>query len=99
MNIKDKRQQTPLHYVVEKQEHTLFKALLKCPNVDVFKLDSDLLRPKQQTVIFSSFYKILLRREKLHCMKLFQKALRTDYIDYAAVLAAAGRDPSSLLGP
>ena len=74
----------------------MFKHLLECKTLNVFKEDEELARPRQYTVIFSSFYKILYKREKLAMLRAFQQSLVDDYIDFSTVVQSQQRVPQAL---
>jgi len=46
LNLKDKKGMSPLHYAVEKQDHSMFMYLLKDANLDIWLLDEEYLRAK-----------------------------------------------------
>lgn len=75
MNMRDKRGITPLHYSIEKQDYDMFQCLLNDPYIDPFQVDSDFIKPRKLTVIFSAFHKILYSREKIFMRKKFIKDL------------------------
>ena len=60
LNIRDRQGLSPLHFVVEKQDYTMFLILLEDPYIDVNQVEIDkFLRPRRLSVIFSAFHKIL----------------------------------------
>jgi ankyrin repeat protein len=83
LNLLDKKGMTGLHYAVDKQDHDMFLALIQSSNLDIFQVDFLYQRAIHNTVIFSSFHKILYKREKLRALKLFQKELISNFISFS----------------
>ena len=63
----------------------MFAALLRDPYIDPSAPDSDFMKPRRGTVIFSAFHKMLYSREKILIKKRFEQDLQTEYVDYQAV--------------
>jgi ankyrin repeat protein len=82
VNLKDKRGITPLHYSIEKQDYDMFQELLYDPYIDPFAVDSDFMRPRRLTVIFSAFHKMLYSREKIYMRRKFCQDLVKDFVDF-----------------
>jgi len=60
----------------------MFMTLLDDPFIDTYQVDSNFMKTRVSTVIFSAFHKILYQREKIHMRRKFQNDLVKDYVDY-----------------
>ena len=82
LNVRDKRGQTPLHYAIDKQDYEMFMTLLSDPFIDPCAPDSDFMKARRGTVIFSAFNKMLYAREKIRMRRQFEADLQTEYVDF-----------------
>jgi len=86
LNLKDKNGQTPLHYILEKQDYELYQIVLQDKHLDVNQVnDSDFYKPRRLTVIFSAFHKVLYSREKILMRRVFHGDLLNNYVSYGTL--------------
>lgn len=63
----------------------MFLALLADPYLDILKLDENLAKPRDISVIFSAFHKILFKKEKYMIERGFRQDVQKEYIDFLQV--------------
>lgn len=84
-NIVDAKGTPPLHYAIDTNDHKMFLLLMQDPFIDIHALNPDFEKPIENTVIFSAFNKLIVKKEYNKAVKQFCADLEANYIEYEQV--------------